>query len=108
MLSTLPSRCQLAFLPLPCGHALLKPCSLPAAGYSNSGVLAAVALLTVTLANPMLLVLPHAVALLGTIWRWAGGRQAAGANSASWRGLQIYTGQSSHTSTNIALEAVTC
>ncbi|GAB4823805.1 hypothetical protein N2152v2_010851 [Parachlorella kessleri] len=61
-------------------------------GYSNSGVLAAVALLTVTLTNPTLLVLPHAVALLGTIWRWAGGRQAAGAHSASWRGLQIYTG----------------
>lgn len=68
------------------------PACLLRAAYSNAGVAAAVALLLVALSNPSMLALPHALALLSTLWRWAGRRQGVAAGSGVGRLLQAYTG----------------
>lgn len=80
--------------------ANLTPCC---AAYSNSGVASTLALVVVALANPSLLALPHACALLVALWRWAGGRRAG---SAAWRALQVYTGEATSSASSSATSSI--
>lgn len=62
------------------------------AGFTNAGVLTAVALVTASFARPALLALPYTLTVVATVWLWARGGTACMPRVAVRAG-QLYTGQ---------------
>ena len=61
-------------------------------GYSNAGVLAAVALAVVALLWPAVLACPYQLIILCQLWRWSLGRESSSVSNTACHALQTYCG----------------
>lgn len=62
-------------------------------GYSNAGVLAAVALAVSALLWPAVLTVPYELVLIFQLWRWSLGKESGPTSRSACRLLQTYCGE---------------